>query len=237
MYSSPINSLRLSLSPILSVAMLAASVLLTSVTGRSQHLQKGISVEMAVTSGASSLPEADNEDAWIITITQQGDLYFGIDPVTPEQLSEAIKARPRARGQELYVKVDARTPFGRVRPALAAARQNGFARAYLLTAQASGAESGGVVSPKGLPLWITGESSLPPVVVEISPGPEASIFRINHQPVPLPALPSTLEQWLRVHDDRAVVLEPGHVLFADVARVLDICHMSGARAFVSTAEL
>jgi len=72
-----------------------------------QALQKGISVELPVTSNAAPMPAADNEDAWIVTVAADGRTYFGTDPVTPAGLEGAMKSRPRNREQKLYIKADA----------------------------------------------------------------------------------------------------------------------------------
>jgi len=54
-------------------------------------MQKGISVELVPTSSAVPVPDADSPDALIITVTDTGKLYFGIDSVTPASLAEKIK--------------------------------------------------------------------------------------------------------------------------------------------------
>src|ERR1700734_292413 len=58
-----------------------------------QAMQKGISVELAPTSSAVSVPEADKQDALIVAVTDTGGLYFGIDPVSPNSLAEKLKSR------------------------------------------------------------------------------------------------------------------------------------------------
>ena len=53
-----------------------------------QKLQKGVSVELAVTRNAVAMPDADNEGALIVAVTHSGSVYFGIDPITPAALAE-----------------------------------------------------------------------------------------------------------------------------------------------------
>src|SRR5271154_6358574 len=91
-----------------SVALLAV-VTTMSVAAQSgaPAMQKGISVELARTSSAVPAPDADNQEALIITVTDGGGLYFGIDPVTPETLAEKLKALPSHHAQTLYIKADA----------------------------------------------------------------------------------------------------------------------------------
>ena len=76
------------------VSLLVVTILAIAWEARTQTpaLQKGVSVQMASTTGAAQLADADNPDAWIVTVTANGDLYFGVDPVTPENLLEMMKS-------------------------------------------------------------------------------------------------------------------------------------------------
>ncbi len=67
----------------LMISFVLATVLFAPRTIHAQQLQKGVSVQMAVTSNATPMPEADNPDAWIVTITSDGSLYLGTHPVSP----------------------------------------------------------------------------------------------------------------------------------------------------------
>jgi biopolymer transport protein ExbD len=90
-------------------------------------MQKGISVELAPTSSAVPVPGADNQDAVIITVTDSGKFYLGIDPVAPASLAEKLKARMSDRTQNLYIKADARAPYAYVVKVLDATRTAGIA--------------------------------------------------------------------------------------------------------------
>ena len=87
-----------------SVALLVVVTTMSAVPRSSaQAMQKGISVELAPTSSAVPVPDADNPDALIITVTDSGKLYFGIDPVTPGSLAEKLKGRmSRSHAESLY---------------------------------------------------------------------------------------------------------------------------------------
>ena len=102
-----------------------------------QHLQQGVSVQLAPTANALPMPAADNEDAWIVAITADGKVYFGVDPVDPASLADVMKSRPRKREQMLYIKADARTPFANVARVLEAGRKVWFDTPILLTSQPS----------------------------------------------------------------------------------------------------
>jgi biopolymer transport protein ExbD len=219
------------------VALLLATVLFTAGVGKTQQLQRGISVQMATTTGAVSLPEADNADAWIVTVTENNDLYFGVDPVTPQSLLGTMKTRPRNRGQELYVKADGRTSFATVAQVLQVAQADRFERVVLLTQQSSGAQPGTIVPPKGLSVWLSSAAVTEAVVVQIGPGEGSPTLKIDNQEVPLKALQHKLELLLQNRSDRAVVLKPGQVQFAYIAHVVDVCDMSGAKTVLAAPEL
>jgi biopolymer transport protein ExbD len=134
-----------------SVAFLVL-VTMTSANPQShaQALQKGISVELAPTSNAVAVPDADNSDALIITVTEAGKLYFGIDPVTPDSLAEKLKGRLSQCTQSLYIKADARAPYASVVKVLDAARTAGVVAVTLLTTQPKTTQAGMVVFPQGI---------------------------------------------------------------------------------------
>jgi biopolymer transport protein ExbD len=219
------------------VALLLATVLFATGAGKTQQLQPGISVQLATTTGAGSVPEADNADAWIVTVTENNDLYFGLDLETPQGLFDAMKIRPPTRGQELFVKADARASFATVAQVLKAAHADMFDRAVLLTGQSSGAQPGTIVPPKGLPVWLAPAAVAEAVVVQIGPGQGSPTLKIDNQEVPLKALHQKLEQLLQNHKDGVVVLKAGQVPFADVAHVVDVCNMSGAKPVLAAPEL
>ena len=114
-----------------------------------QAMQKGISVELAPTSSAVPVPDADKQDALIITVTDTGRLYFGIDPVTPESLAEKLKGRLSHGTQNLYIKADARVPYAYVVKVLDAARAAGVATVTLLT-QPKMKQARSIVFPEGI---------------------------------------------------------------------------------------
>jgi biopolymer transport protein ExbD len=123
-----------------------------------QAMQKGISVELAPTTSSVLVPGADNEDALIVTATENGKLYFGIDPITPDSLAEKLKGRT-SRSRTLYIKADARAPYACVVKVLDAARTAGVAAVTLLTTQPKTTQSGVVVSPEGIEMELARPSA------------------------------------------------------------------------------
>jgi biopolymer transport protein ExbD len=127
-----------------------------------QAMQKGIHVELALTSSGVAVPGAGNPDALLVTVTDQGELYFGVDPVTPDALAEKLKARPSHHTQTLYIKADARAPYASVVKVLDAAHSAGFVGVTLLTTQPKTTQAGTLVSPEGIEMALAGRSPAPP---------------------------------------------------------------------------
>jgi biopolymer transport protein TolR len=132
------------------MAVLVLLAMLSAVPrSTAQALQKGISVELAPTSSAVPVPDADRPEGLIVTVTDTGKIYFGIDAVTPASLAEKLKGR-LSRTQSLYIKADGRAPYASVVKVLDAARAAGVAGVTLLTNQAKTTQVGAVVSPTGI---------------------------------------------------------------------------------------
>lgn len=140
---------------------LLAVVTAVTVAPRSaaQTMQKGISVELAPTSSAVPVPDADQQNALIITVTDAGKLYFGIDAIMPDALVEKLKARPSHHTQTLYIKADARAPYASVVKVLDAAHTAGVAGVTLLTTQPKATQAGTVVPPEGIEMELARRST------------------------------------------------------------------------------
>lgn len=223
------------------LAVLTTEAAILAISGREQALQKGISVQMATSSHAVPMPEADRENAWIVTVTTDGQMYFGTEPVTAEGLKEAMRVTPRSREQNLYIKADARAPFASVRRAVEIARASLLEAPVLLTSQPQPAAPGKIVPPQGLEVI-----SVPPAssgsgltAVQISRSEHgASTLTVNDANVSWDALQSALKQTLQNQSTRVVVVKVGgRVPFAEVAHVIDVCRSVEARAALAAPEL
>ena len=236
MKSPAINNRRTS-EIVLSVVFGLATVLFAARAGNTQQLQKGISVQMAQTTSAAPMPDADNNDAWIVSITADGTLYFGIDPMTPTELADKMTRTPRRRDQNFYVKADARAPFAAVQTVLTTAHEMGFAAPVLLTSQSESQSPGVMVSPKGLEVEIEPHSNAASIVVQVNAG-QPSTLQVNDQETPAAALPDALKQLLKNRGETPVLVKThGPVSFAPVAQVIDTIHSLGAKVLISTPEL
>lgn len=222
-----------------SLATLAvATSFVVSEVGRSQDLQKGVSVQMAVTNHATAMPEADSTGAWIVAVTADGKLYFGADPVRPDGLFEAMKVRPRNRAAKLYIKADARAPFRSVNKVLEAGQEALFESAVLLTSQPEQATPGAMVPPKGLEVGVGAALNADAIVVQVHSGQRTPMLQINHEDVSWAIMQSTLIRLLQNEGGKGVeVRADGSVPFTVVASVIDACRSAGAKVVVGGPEI
>lgn len=210
---------------------------------RAQALQRGISVELVATQHATSMPAADDSNAWVVTVDNTGRLYLGTDPMTPGELQEWMIEHPRRREQNLYIKADARAPYASVEKALDAARAVEFSEPVLLVMQQESAVKPGVlVSPKGLEVTIDGRNQnrdTQAVVVKISGSAQKpTSVTINHEAVSWDLLEDRLRKSVEHENAKSVFVEAdAPTTFAQVARVIDACSAAKAKAVLSQATL
>ncbi len=220
---------------LLSVSLAAAAVVVSFVisnVGQTPALRKGVSVQMAVTQHATTVPEADNDDAWVVTVTADGKLYFGTAPLTPETLFDVMKSRPRKRSANLYIKADERAPYGIVARVVAIGREALFEEPILLTTQREQVAPGIMVPPKGLPVLVySGRNAA--VVVEINKGTQSPTLRINDQEVSQDTLQDALQESLRNQTEKTVLVRAGaQVNFGSVASAIDVARSLGTKVYV-----
>jgi len=99
-------------------------------------LQHGISVDMAQVNNPEPMADADKEDALLVSIMRNGDVFFGTDKITPENLTGKVKDRLANRtDKRVFVKADARAHFGNVVQVVDSVRAAGVDDLGLLTDQ------------------------------------------------------------------------------------------------------
>ena len=219
----------------LSVCLLALMLAAPHAQAQTPPLTKGVSVQMAKTANAIPMPEADNEDAWVVAITADGRLFFGVKPVTPESLTEEMKKTPRHPDQNLYIKADARTYFGNVENVLKSAKVDLFESPVLLTNQNETRLLGKLAAPKGLEVLLTSPSSDTVVVQLHNSGQPRPAVTVNDQEIALSDLQTALNQALQGRSERIVHLQADDNLpFAQVAQVIDACNSVKAKVVIRT---
>jgi biopolymer transport protein ExbD len=199
-------------------------------------LRPGISVQMVVAGNSTPMPAADKEYALVVTVTDGGVVYLGIDPTAPVSLSQKIKDGLLQR-QALYIKADARTPYANVARVLEAAHNAGVTATALLTTQSEPAAPGTIASPRGLEVLLDIPAGMVATVVELTSSAKPPMLKVNNDQTAWPALQSTLMQHFQKGDEKLIVLKAdAHVPFADVAHVIDLCRSTGARVVLTPGQ-
>ena len=139
---------------LLVMAVVAGAVFAQS--GVSVPLQRGVSVQLAVTSNAVAIPGADQPDALVATLTADGSMYLRANPVPTPDLANRVRSLLSTRQDKtLYIKADARVPYARLVEVIDAVQKSGVEGLTFLTAQQDAADQGrSPVSPKGLELRV-----------------------------------------------------------------------------------
>lgn len=193
-------------------------------------MQRGVSVEMAVTESAQPMPAADEANAWVVTIDRFGALFFHANRTDLPELAEWMKSHPRDRDAKLYIKADAGVGFIAVHKVLNAGRDAGFEAPVLLTTQPAPLSPGGLVSPVGVAVQMVAPSAKDLASVQVFKTNRASpALKINNQPIPANLFGPTLANVLQGQKDKTVLLKADdHLLFSQVAHVIDQCYSAGA---------
>jgi biopolymer transport protein ExbD len=202
-------------------------------------LQKGISVELPVTSNAVPEPDADGEDASIVTVTDDGRVYLGIALTTPAALAETVKSDlSNRREKKLYIKADDRTSYANVMQVLDTLRTAGVEDPNLLTTQTVSSAPGTLVSPNGLGVSLGPQLSASPdaiVLQVLKSRQQEPTLKINDERIPRATLKSTLWQLFKNRNEKVVLVKAdGTLPFADVVAVIDVCQSTGAKVVLVT---
>lgn len=217
------------------VCLIASTLIIASAAQvRTPPMRQGVSVQMARTSNATSMPQADNEDAWVVAVAADGQMFFDVKPVTPDGLIEVMRQTPRHRDQDLFIKADARSDFGNVRLALKAATADWFGSAVLLTNQNESESLGKLVAPKGLPVILAPSPTAVAVQLRDS-GQKNPKILVNDREIALSDLQNVLNQALQGQNNRTIQLHADDNLpFAQVAQVIDACSSVKAKVVIPT---
>jgi biopolymer transport protein ExbD/biopolymer transport protein TolR len=97
-------------------------------------LQKGKQVDLASVNNTHEMQAADKDDAIIVAITRNGDIFLGTTKTAKEDLTNQIKDRIANRlDKTVFVKSDARAKYGDVVAAVDEIRSAGVDQLGLLT--------------------------------------------------------------------------------------------------------
>ena len=102
-------------------------------------LQKGVSVDMAKADNAQDMQDADKDDAIIIAVTRDGNLYLGSSKIQLDEITGKVKDLISNRLDEtVFVRSDSRAKYGDVVKAVDEVRSAGVDHLGLLTEKIRG---------------------------------------------------------------------------------------------------
>lgn len=141
---------------LVSLTITAISSAVFAQSGASVPLQRGVSVEMPVTSNGVTVPNADRQDALVVALAVDGSVYLGGERLPVPALADKVKSSLSTRNDKtIYIKGDARVPYGRLVEVIDAVMTSGVEGLTLLTAQRDATGEGKrPVPPKGLKMRV-----------------------------------------------------------------------------------
>jgi biopolymer transport protein TolR len=108
------------------MALLAAVAVMVGMTVPQPHIQ-GVSANLPKVGRAISMPHAMREDAMIVMIMRNGDVFFRNDRVSPERLAHALRAKVDGGSErKVYIRADARALYRNVKQVLDAVHETGL---------------------------------------------------------------------------------------------------------------
>jgi biopolymer transport protein ExbD len=108
------------------MALVAAVTVMIGMTVPQPHI--GVSANLPKVGRAISMPHAMREDAMIVMIMRNGDVFFGNDRVSPERLADALRAKVDGGSErKVYIRADARALYRSVKQVLDAVHETGLA--------------------------------------------------------------------------------------------------------------
>jgi biopolymer transport protein TolR len=107
-------------------------------------LQNKVQVDMAKVDNPTAMPDADKEDAIVVAITRDGQVYLGQNKVAVSELGVQVREKLADKpGKTIYVRADARAQYRAVEDAIDGVRSAGVEDVGLLTQKREGNLAGG----------------------------------------------------------------------------------------------
>jgi biopolymer transport protein ExbD/biopolymer transport protein TolR len=107
-------------------------------------LQNKVSVDMAKVTNSTNMPDADKEDAIVVAITRDGNVFLGQNKTAIGELGAQVRDKLADKpGKTIFVRADARAQYRAVEDAIDAVRTAGVEDVGLLTDKKEGNLAGG----------------------------------------------------------------------------------------------
>jgi biopolymer transport protein TolR len=99
-------------------------------------LQKGQSVDMAKVNNPVPMPDADKDDALLVVVMRDGQIFFGTDRIKIDELTNKVKDRLANKvDKRIFIRADLRAKYGYVVDVVDNVRAAGVDDVGLLTEQ------------------------------------------------------------------------------------------------------
>jgi biopolymer transport protein ExbD len=113
-------------------------------------LQKGVSVDMAKVDNPRDMKDADKDDAIIVAVTRDDNIFLGNNKIVKEDITGQIKDLIANRlDKTIYVKSDGRAKYGTVVAVVDEIRSAGVDQIGLLTEKIKSTSSAGAGAKPG----------------------------------------------------------------------------------------
>ena len=97
-------------------------------------LQNKVQIDMAKVDNATSMPDADKDDAIVVAVTRDGGVFLGQNKTSVSELgSQVTTALADKPGKTIFIRADARAQYRAVEDAIDAVRTAGVDDVGLLT--------------------------------------------------------------------------------------------------------
>jgi biopolymer transport protein ExbD/biopolymer transport protein TolR len=107
-------------------------------------LQNKVQIDMAKVDNATSMPDADKDDAIVVAVTRDGGVFLGQDKVDPSVLGSLVQTKLADKTDKtIYFRADARAQFRAVEDAIDNVRTAGVDEIGLLTQKKEAGSAGG----------------------------------------------------------------------------------------------
>jgi biopolymer transport protein ExbD/biopolymer transport protein TolR len=106
-------------------------------------LQNKVQIDMAKVDNATSMPDADKDDAIVVAVTRDGGVFMGQNKTSVSELGNQVSAALANKpGKTIFIRADARAQYRAVEDAIDAVRTAGVDDVGLLTQKREAGQGG-----------------------------------------------------------------------------------------------
>jgi len=97
-------------------------------------VQNKVAIDLPKVTAPEVMPDADKEDSVVVAVTRDGHTYLGAEQIALSDIGPQITDKlANKTSKQVYMRADARAPYGKVMDAIDAIRTAGVEQLGLLT--------------------------------------------------------------------------------------------------------